>query len=86
MTSRPTVRVTRPLTTTHAGFIARDLGTGKITFSASRAAGETVGTYDITPSADDAATGLLANYTFPTITVHSLSHLNRFPQSQSTVA
>src|SRR5439155_585614 len=53
------------LTTTNTGFLAADLGATKITFSASRAAGETVAgsTYLITPSASDNATGLLNNYT-----------------------
>ena len=51
-----------PLATTNSGFIAGELGVGKITFSATRAAGETVGTYPITPSADDAGSGMLGNY------------------------
>jgi parallel beta-helix repeat protein len=51
-----------PLTTTNSGFIASELGVGKITFSATRAAGETVGTYSIIPSADDAGSGMLGNY------------------------
>jgi hypothetical protein len=52
------------LTTTNSGFLAADLGAGKITFGASRAAGETVagGPYTITPSASDGASNLLANY------------------------
>jgi hypothetical protein len=52
------------LTTTDSGFLAGDLGSGKITFSASRAAGESVagGPYAITPSASDGATSLLGNY------------------------
>src|SRR5205823_3636549 len=52
------------LATTNTGFLAADLGVGKITFSASRAAGETVAgsPYLITPSASDAGTGLLSNY------------------------
>jgi hypothetical protein len=52
------------LTTTNSGFLADDLGVGKITFSASRAAGESVAgsPYLITPSADDNGTGLLGNY------------------------
>ena len=50
------------LTTTNSGFLAADLGPTKITFSASRAAGENVGTYAITPSSSDNGTGLLNNY------------------------
>jgi hypothetical protein len=50
------------LATTNSGFVAGDLGAGKITFSASRAAGENVGTYTITPAASDGTSGLLANY------------------------
>ena len=52
------------LTTTDSGFLAADLGAGKIAFSASRAAGESVagGPYTITPAASDGATGLLGNY------------------------
>ena len=50
------------LTTTNSGFIASELGVGKITFSATRATGETVGTYDITPAADDGGSGMLGNY------------------------
>ena len=52
------------LTTTDSGFLAADLGDGKITFSASRAAGESVagGPYTITPAASDGATSLLGNY------------------------
>src|SRR3954452_15326266 len=52
------------LTTTAGGFLAADLGAGKITFSASRAAGESVagGPYTITPAAADGASGLLGNY------------------------
>jgi MBG domain (YGX type)/YDG domain/Bacterial Ig-like domain (group 3) len=52
------------LTTTDSGFLADDLGAGKITFSASRAAGESVAgsPYTITPSASDGATSLLGNY------------------------
>src|SRR5207244_39916 len=48
--------------TTNSGFVAADLGPTKITFSASRAAGENAGTYAITPSASDNGTGLLNNY------------------------
>src|SRR5678815_4605051 len=53
------------LTTTNSGFLAADLGPAKITFSASRAAGESVAgsPYTITPSASDNGSGLLANYT-----------------------
>ena len=52
------------LTTTDSGFLAADLGADKITFSATRAAGESVagGPYTITPAATDAATSLLGNY------------------------
>ena len=50
------------LSTTNSGFLAADLGASKITFSASRATGENVGTYVITPSASDNGTGLLSNY------------------------
>jgi len=51
------------LTTTNSGFLSADLGSSKITFSATRAAGENVGTYTITPAADDHGSGLLGNYT-----------------------
>jgi hypothetical protein len=51
------------LSTTNSGFLAADLGATKITVSAARAAGENVGTYTITPTADDHHTGLLGNYT-----------------------
>src|SRR5439155_16872741 len=52
------------LTTTDSGFLAADLGAGKITFSASRVAGESVANspYTITPTASDNASGLLNNY------------------------
>ena len=52
------------LTTSDSGFLVADLGAGKIAFSASRAAGESVagGPYTITPAASDGATGLLGNY------------------------
>ena len=52
------------LTTSDSGFLVDDLGAGKIAFSASRAAGESVadGPYTITPAAADGATGLLGNY------------------------
>ena len=50
------------LATTDGGFLAADLGAGKITFSASRAAGESVGTYAITPAAADGPSSLLGNY------------------------
>ena len=52
------------LGTTDSGFEAADLGAGKITFSASRAPGETVNgsPYLITPSASDGSTTLLTNY------------------------
>ena len=51
------------LTTTDSGFLAADLGAGKIAFSASRAAGESVagGPYTITPAASDGVQ--LGNYT-----------------------
>jgi hypothetical protein len=50
---------------TSSNFVADDLGVGKITFSATREAGETVAgsPYLITPAASDTGTGLLANYT-----------------------
>src|SRR2546428_234943 len=53
------------LATTNSGFVAADLGATKITFSASRAAGESASppTYLITPAASDNSTGLLNNYT-----------------------
>src|SRR5207244_12812119 len=53
------------LGTTNSGFVAGDLGATKITFSASRAAGESASppTYDITPAVSDNGTGLLNNYT-----------------------
>src|SRR5204862_124602 len=51
------------LTTTNSGFLAGDLGVTKITFSATRASGESVNTYTITPSASDNGSGLLGNYT-----------------------
>src|SRR4051794_41444875 len=53
------------LTTSDSGFLAADLGAGKIAFSASRAAGESVagGPYKITPAAADGTTSLLGNYT-----------------------
>src|SRR2546428_503211 len=53
------------LATTNSGFVAADLGAMKITFSASRAAGESASppTYLITPVASDNGTGLLNNYT-----------------------
>ena len=52
------------LTTSDSGFLADDLGAGKIAVDASRAAGESVagGPYAITPAAGDGATGLLGNY------------------------
>jgi hypothetical protein len=52
------------LATTNSGFIAADLGASKITFSANRAAGETVagGPYVITAAANDNGTHLLDNY------------------------
>jgi hypothetical protein len=52
------------LTTTDSGFLAADLDVGKITFSASRVAGESVagGPYTITPAASDGAPSLLGNY------------------------
>jgi hypothetical protein len=53
------------LDTTPGGFLTGDLGPTKITFSASRAAGEDVADspYVITPVAHDNGSGLLANYT-----------------------
>jgi hypothetical protein len=56
------------LTTTNSGFLAADLGLAKITVSATRAAGEAVGTYTITPAANDHTTGLLGNYTVTPVT------------------
>jgi hypothetical protein len=60
------------LTTTNDNFVPTDLGLAKITFSATRAPGETVAgsPYAITPAANDHGTGLLANYnvTFNTAT------------------
>jgi hypothetical protein len=56
------------LTTSNSGFLPADLGPAKITFSASRAAGEGVGTYTITPAANDHGTGLLGNYAVTTST------------------
>src|SRR5439155_3726574 len=52
------------LATTSSGFLAGDLGASKISFSASRAPGESVAgsPYTITPSASDNGTGLLGNY------------------------
>jgi hypothetical protein len=52
------------LDTSASGFLAADLGPGKITFSAARVAGEDVihSPYTITPAAQDNASGLLANY------------------------
>ena len=69
------------LATTDSGFLAGDLGAGKITFSASRAPGESVAgsPYTITASASDGATNLLSNYDVTyhtadfTITVKSAS-------------
>jgi hypothetical protein len=53
------------LNATGSNFVAADLGEGKITFSASRQAGESVAgsPYLITPAASDNGTGLLDNYT-----------------------
>ena len=51
-----------PLTATYSGCLLGDVGPGKITFGATRAAGENVQNYDITPTANDNGTGLLANY------------------------
>jgi hypothetical protein len=53
------------LATTNNNFVAADLGASKITFSATRAAGESVAgsPYTITPVASDNGTGLLNNYT-----------------------
>jgi hypothetical protein len=74
------------LTTTNSGFLADDLGVGKITFSASRAAGESVAgsPYLITPSADDNGTGLLGNYD---VTYNTASFtINKKTASVSAVA
>ena len=53
------------LNTAPVGFLSADLGPGRITFSASRLAGESVALspYTITPAANDNGSGLLANYT-----------------------
>src|SRR5207249_3574391 len=53
------------LATLNSGFVPADLGATKISFSASRAAGESASppTYLITPAASDNTTGLLNNYT-----------------------
>lgn len=51
-----------PLSTTNTGFLPGDLGAGKVSFSATRVAGESAGTYDITPQASDNGSALLANY------------------------
>ena len=56
------------LTTSNSGFLPADLGPAKITFSAARTPGEGVGTYTITPAADDHGTSLLGNYTVTTST------------------
>lgn len=72
------------LTTTNSGFLAADLGAGKITFSATRAAGESVGTYTITPAADDHGTGLLGNYAVTTNTADFV--VTPKPASVSAVA
>lgn len=52
------------------GFVASDLGPGRITFSATRATGESVlgGPYTITPSATDGGTGLLNSYVVSPVT------------------
>src|SRR5205814_38329 len=74
------------LTTTNSNFVAADLGAAKISFSASRAAGETVAgsTYLITPAASDNATGLLGNYTVTYNT--ALFTINKRLASVSAVA
>jgi hypothetical protein len=51
------------LSVTPSGFLATDLGTGKIIFTTTRGAGESAGAYTITPAASDNGSGLLANYT-----------------------
>src|SRR5207249_1278810 len=65
------------LGTTNSGFVAGDLGATKITFSASRAAGESASppTYDITPAVSDNGTGLLNNYTVAL--THATEHTNK---------
>ncbi|HJV65498.1 MAG TPA: MBG domain-containing protein [Geomonas sp.] len=45
-----------------SGFLAADLGNGRITCTASRAPGEAAQTYQVTPAAGDSGTSLLANY------------------------
>ena len=51
------------LITVNSGFLPADLGVGKITFGATRALGENVQAYVITPTSSDNGTGMLANYT-----------------------
>jgi len=72
------------LTTTNSGFLPADLGASKITVSATRAAGENVGTYTITPAADDHGSGLLGNYTVTTMTADFV--VTPKPSSVSAVA
>ena len=50
------------LSTESSGFLAEDLGAGKITFASARAVGENATSYAITPTANDTNSGLLANY------------------------
>src|SRR5437879_10120477 len=74
------------LTTTDSGFLAADLGSGKITFSASRVAGESVANspYLITPAASDNASGLLNNYT---VTYNTASFsIDKAPASVTPIA
>jgi hypothetical protein len=72
------------LTTTNSGFLTADLGALKITFSATRAAGENAGTYTITPAASDNGSGLLGNYT---VTINTADFvITPKPASVSAVA
>src|SRR5439155_1708129 len=72
--------------TTDAGFLAADKGAGKITFSATRAPGETVAgsPYLITPSAADGSSNLLSNYDVTYNTANFA--INRKTASVSAVA
>lgn len=50
------------LVATQSGLLPADLGAGRIQLGASRAPGETVGSYQVTPRAEDGGSGLLSNY------------------------